>query len=362
MQRPNVIGAAAVGFVWKNATASRAVEQRHGRAMLAFSMATLALHGFVIAAWLPVMFGWPWAVAALAGAAVVAAAAERRTPAVALGVAVTLVSLGCFAYWQKDARLWALDLPLPDRLGPRDLLLTAPAIAFGFLACPHLDLTLHRARRHTSPPRRPHRVPRRIRRRVRRDDLVLADVRAAAAADVLAAPGVHARLLADDSLAIHIAAQAALTTGLHLREVKRRGGPRGLILGALFAAMGVALGLTLLPVDVAGVESTRLGFDEIAYRLFLLLYGLPFPVYVLLFLTPVGKRATPRLRGWVALAATGLGAPFAVLGMVTEETRWLLGVYGIVLVAAAVVWWRPQPAREEAAALSPIEKGSSHGV
>ncbi|MFW6337195.1 MAG: hypothetical protein ACOC3G_08710, partial [Phycisphaeraceae bacterium] len=122
------------------------------------------------------------------------------------------------------------------------------------------------------------------------------------------------------------------------------------------------IGLTLRPDDIAGVESTRIDASEITYRLLLLLYGLPFPLYVLLFLTPIGKRATPRLRGWVALAAGGIAAPFAILGMLTEETRWLFGVYGVVLIAAAVVWWRPKPVREEAAALSPIEKGSDHGV
>lgn len=361
---PNVIGAAAVGFVWKSAAASRSVEQKHGRAMLTFSMATLALHGFVIAAWLPVMFGGVWAVAAFVGAVAVAAAARWRWPAIGLGVAVTLVSLSVFGYWQQEAyfRIWSLDLPLPNRLGDADLLAMAPALAFGFLLCPHLDLTLHRARRHTSP-------------------------KAGKAAFALGFVVVFALMIAFSlmyapllrplfsprlsfnlvpalmlSLAIHVTIQAAFTTGLHLRESARVGGQRGLILAGLITALGIALGLTLQLTDIAGTASTSIDAGEITYRLLLLLYGLPFPLYVLLFLTPVGKRATRRLRGWVAVAASGLGTPFAVLGLVTEETRWLLGVYGVVLFAAAVVWWRPRPAREEAAALSPIEKGSNHGV
>lgn len=361
---PNVIGAAAVGFVWKNAAANRSLEQHHGRAMLTFSMATLALHGFVIAAWLPVMFGGAWAVAAVGGAVIVAAAAKWKWSAIGLGVLVALASLGVFGYWQQESyfRIWSIDLPLPNRLADADLLAMAPALAFGFLLCPHLDLTLHRARRHTSPTA---------------GKVAFALGFVVIFAVMIAFSLMYAPLLRPMyssrlsfnlvpalmlSLAIHITVQAAFTTGLHLRETIRVGGQRGLILAALFTAIGIAIGLTLQPTDVAGVDSTRIDASEITYRLLLLLYGLPFPLYVLLFLTPIGKRATPRLRGWVALAACGLGTPFAILGMVTTETRWLFGVYGVVLLAAAVVWWRPKPAREEAAALSPIEKGSNHGV
>ena len=361
---PNVIGAAAVGFVWRNAAASRAVEQKHGRAMLAFSVATLALHGFVIAAWLPAMFGAEWAVAAVAGAVAVAAAAKWRWAAVGLGVLVALVSLDVFGYWQQDAyfRIWSLDLPIPNRLGNADLLAMVPALAFGFLLCPHLDLTLHRARRHTSP--NAGRIAFALGFLVVFTVMIAFSLMYAPLLRPMFSPRLAFNLVPAlmISLAIHVTVQAAFTTGLHLRETARVGGQRGLIIAVLITLLGIALGLTLRPEDLAGVESTRIDASEIAYRLLLLLYGLPFPLYVLLFLTPIGKRATPRLRGWVALAAGGLGTPFAILGMVTTETRWLFGVYGVVLIAAAVVWWRPRPVREEAAALSPIEKGSNHGV
>ena len=361
---PNVIGAAAVGFVWRNAAASRAVEQKHGRAMLAFSVATLALHGFVIAAWLPALFGAEWAVAAVAGAVAVAAAAKWRWAAIGLGVLVAIVSLGVFGYWQQDAyfRIWSLDLPIPNRLGNADLLAMAPALAFGFLLCPHLDLTLHRARRHTSP--NAGRVAFALGFLVVFTVMIAFSLMYAPLLRPMFSPRLAFNLVPAlmISLAIHVTIQAAFTTGLHLRETARVGGQRGLIIAVLITLLGIALGLTLRPDDLAGLESTRIDAGEITYRLLLVLYGLPFPLYVLLFLTPIGKRATPRLRGWVALATGGLGTPFAILGMVTTETRWLFGVYGVVLIAAAVVWWRPRPVREEAAALSPIEKGSNHGV
>ena len=361
---PNVIGAAAVGFVWKNAAASRAVERKHGRAMLAFSVATLALHGFVIAAWLPALFGAEWAVAAVAGAVAVAAAAKWRWAAIGLGVLVAIVSLGVFGYWQQDAyfRIWSLDLPIPNRLGNADLLAMAPALAFGFVMCPHLDLTLHRARRHTSP--NAGRIAFALGFLVVFTVMIAFSLMYAPLLRPMFSPRLAFNLVPAlmISLAIHVTVQAAFTTGLHLRETARLGGQRGLIIAALITLLGFALGLTLRPDDLAGVESTRIDAGEIAYRLLLVLYGLPFPLYVLLFLTPISKRATPRLRGGVALAAGGLGTPFAILGMVTAETRWLFGVYGVVLIAAGVVWWRPRLVQEKAATLRPIEKGPNHGV
>ncbi|HWB19699.1 MAG TPA: hypothetical protein VG711_05310, partial [Phycisphaerales bacterium] len=45
---PNVIGCAAMGYVVKSAARSREIGSRHGRAMIAFSIVTIAYHAFFL--------------------------------------------------------------------------------------------------------------------------------------------------------------------------------------------------------------------------------------------------------------------------------------------------------------------------
>ena len=340
---PNVIGAAAVGFVWRNAAASDLAVARHRHAMLAFSGATLLLHGLVIGAWLTPLFGWPWAVGAILVASLVELAAERRRAAVACGVVVTLVSLAAFAYWQKDARLWGLDPPVGDRLTHRDLLLAAPAIGLGFLLCPHLDLTLQRARRHTTP--RTGRLAFALGFGVFFLAMIAFSLMYAPLLRSLFSPRRVFHLVPPllIPLAIHVTGQAGLTAGLHLREMKRHAGHRGRLIAWLMVGLGLAMGITVLPGDAAGVESSGIGVDEAAYRVVLLLYGLAFPVYVLLMMSPLRRRGSVRYRGIVSATAIVTASPMAALGFLTESTIWLLGVYGVVLAAAAAVWWSPPP-------------------
>jgi len=364
---PNIVGAAAVGFVWKNAEAGDRAVARHRHAMLAFSAATLLLHGLVIGAWLTPLFGSPWAVGALLVASVVELAAERRGLARASGVLVTLVSLGVLAYWQTRAELWTLDPALPRRLTDRDLLFAGPAIALGFLLCPHLDLTLHRARRHTAPGT---------------GRLAFTLGLGVFFAAMIAFSLMYARVIWPMfsplrtfhlvpalliPLALHVTAQAGLTAGLHLRELRRHAGGRGRRVGWLVVGVGLALGLALRPADAAGVadeaaRSAALGLDEAAYRVVLLLYGLAFPVYVLLMMSPLARRGSMRFRGGAAVALVALASPPAAMGLLTGSTTWLLAVHALVLATAATVWWGGAPHRSPAEpAGAPPPQGEPHG-
>ena len=115
---PNVVGAAAMGFILPSAAASRRLTRRHGPAIRGFSAVTLAFHVYV-ACWLVGTVGWamllilPWLVLG----------PERRArwggwlPAVAVGVAV--LSWGAFSYATRLPGTW-LDVghgDLPSRLG-----------------------------------------------------------------------------------------------------------------------------------------------------------------------------------------------------------------------------------------------------
>jgi len=156
----NVVGATAVGFLWTRERSREFVERRRSLLRL-FSLATISFQAFFVA-WmagsvrhptlaaaaealggagvsaLPAWLGWSFGTASLAALALAGSRGESgwRT----LGAIVTLGSL---ALW------WAYGVEGWSRVGegaapPGELWLLAPAIALGFLVCPHLDLSFQR--------------------------------------------------------------------------------------------------------------------------------------------------------------------------------------------------------------------------
>ena len=363
---PNVIGAAAVGFIWKSATASRRAVRDHRVAMVMFSLVTLALHGFVIAAWLPVIFGPQWAIAALGGAIVVALCAERGPHAVVLAVVATAVSAFAIAWWNHDLSIWHVefpyDPPLENRLTNFDLLLAGPGLAIGFLLCPHLDLTLHRARQALRPG-------------AGRWAFLVGFFLVFAAMisfALLYAPFLRGAFSTRISLvlssglatmlALHITTQAAFTTGVHVKALSREWGRCASSAGLLLLLAGVSLGAWLQLEDVRGDFSLALDASEIGYRSILVCYALPFPAVVLYFMTPLRRRAPRQHRLLVTLVVTIAGTPFALLGFIFCSSLWLLGVFGAVLLGAMGLWLVPSHKSDRPQPATLSIDGAKHGV
>lgn len=308
---PNVLGCAAFGYVLRNAEAARRLAQEHAGALRWFSIAAIAYHAW-FATWLAGTVGAAAPASAAVGLCVVAAGAMlARLPERAwlpAAVAVYAVSLATFAAIGLEP---LANLSARGDREPMSLMWLAPVIAAGFLLCPYLDATFHRALEH-SPSRH-----------------------AFAVFGLAFAPMIALTLAYRDRLEplawipfAHIAAQSIFTVAAHGRELRERGG----FTAPALILPGAAVVLALLTRGSAG---------EATYIRFLVLFGLVFPLYVLLFVGP-GPVLPVSRRPLLAFAfAVGAALPFYELGFLGERT-WLL----MVPLAAFAAWkLLPRPTR-----------------
>ncbi|MHC4653181.1 MAG: hypothetical protein ACYTES_20280, partial [Planctomycetota bacterium] len=310
---PNVLGAAAFGYVLASGARSEALIASQRPALRWFSITAVAYHAF-FAAFLVTMLSPASAVplpGLIAGAAVIACGLglsfipARAFPILAVIVyAVSLVTLLTLGLSQ-------LSTMPPTGTRPADQLIwLAPVMAFGFLLCPYLDLTFHRALRE---------VP-------SRHAFAIFGVTFAVMIALTCVYRDHV-VLAVVPLT-HIAAQSLFTTAAHFRELRcldetppRRG---------VGLALVVAAGALLL-VLALGHDPTAAG--EAVYVRFLVFYGLIFPAWVLLFVGP-GRGLSMSGRNLLIYAVVMIAAlPFYEAGFIRGH-MWLVPVP----VAAIVVW------------------------
>ena len=269
---PNVLGCAAFGYVLKNRERSLALVIKHRRAMKCFSLITIAYHVFFIGfaahyllpasmqnIWLPIVAGpalilTGWALSVLP---------YRAMPFFAL--LVYAGSLLAFA-------LHGID-PIRDITGqgswPADeLFWIAPAFTFGFLLCPYLDPTFHRALQQS---RSPH-----------------AFGVFGIAFTVMVLFTCAYWMIAETKLTwiigAHLLAQSIFTVAIHMKEV------RALSIDCCRWRTSTTMlaPLIAVPLAFAGVffDNPFRGLEDIYIR-FLVFFGLVFPAYVLLFVGPL---------------------------------------------------------------------------
>jgi hypothetical protein len=374
---PNVVGAAAMGWVIRSRAQSRLLVLAHWPMARAFSLVTIAFQVF-FAVWLPARLGisgWPIVVA---GAAVLAlvflfAAGRSRAGDRAAAVAVTGVSLIVLAWFlgRGGVGIAAGRLPGADLIG------LIPVCCLGFALCPYLDLTFHRAAQ--AMDSRSARISFAIGFGVVfLAMLVLTLLYAGSLGAAIEGRGALSRLMAALLLA-HILGQLAFTISVHAREAisspspgtpgegwgegrptaanevggahHTESGPspslsrctgRGAIRGnsgglAIFVGIGfVAALLTIRPAILFGLDS-----GEWVYRLFMGFYGLVFPAYVWACVVP--HFSLPRRPGRRAVAAwilaVAVATPMYWMGFIETRTIWL--VPGVVAVLAIPMIVRP---------------------
>jgi hypothetical protein len=219
---------------------------------------------------------------------------------------------------------------VPAAAVPLDRLIwLVPTICFGFVLCPYLDLTFHRALQ-KSPNRRL--------------TFAMFGVTFALMLVLTVMLWFGTRLWyahAISALAIgHILAQLVFTCGVHLREV-RVSPAFSSIANRWLALLAPAAGIAALPIakwliehaPAAWVrslspEALSTGPDamvigEWTYLDFMFAYGWIFPAYVLLAI--VSRRPFTRPREWTTFAALSLLAvPCYVQGFLLNRTLWLL--------------------------------------
>ena len=341
---PNVVGAAAVAWVLRDADASQRTMSRHLPAVVAFSLVTIAFHlFFLFRVVTPLVGSWfILPIALLAVLIVFLLAHQVHRGGWLIAAAVTLaVSIAVFVLLGVRG---ALGVPAQQgQLSPVALLWLLPVCLFGFALCPYLDITFHRARQATSP------ADGRLAFGVGLGGFFLLMIvltllyapllmtRGAALRDATAVPVAS---MAVWLVAVHMAVQSGFTLAAHARYAGRRIGSIGLETATVFILVSVALLVGTMIVAARVVDYRGLSGAELGYRLFMAFYGLVFPAYVWVCMVPT---RTSELAPGRALAtfvgATLVAAPMFWMGFIERRTIWLFPGIGVVLLAGLVVRW-----------------------
>lgn len=350
---PNVLGAMAVGFLFRGREQSEAFEFRHSGAMRWFSIYTMVFH-LAIAGMLfgRLMHGAPeldaalamlLAVGLMAGVLLVAVGHSRRDDGESVAAAwVTLaISLGAFVWLAVRRAMGEPTLAIPSMedasFGMGALALAAPAIVLGFLACPHLDLTIHRVKR--CVPEERGRLAFGLGFGVFFLLMIVLTLLYAGAMHV--GGGGMLPLV----LFVHFGAQAAFTVGMHWRELDERRYEHNLLIPGLVVGLAFGSVFVLLPwADQLVAEDSALRpggkpISQLGYEVLITAYALVFPAYlwtrvvVAEWMGLLSVNASTRV-WWVSAAAA---SPAFAVGYVGQQWVWLAVGVGVLLVVP-LVW------------------------
>ena len=327
---PNVVGAAAMAWVLRDADASRRVTDHHRAACVVFTLVTIAFHAFfavyivrqvagISVAWLVVpVVGHVLAMSMLRRGGV----ADRVLAMLTFAVSITAFLIAVL--WSETNR--AGDSPFGTLPWNKDLLALAPVCVLGFLCCPYLDLTFHRARQSTTP------AGGRFAFTVGFGALFLAMISFTLwyAKPLASIPFMPYWNVAGVVILIHIVTQMVFTVSVHTRELRR---PMSTgVLGPVLL-VGGAGALGFIDLTYPGLfHDMRTG--ELIYRSFMGMYGLVFPAYVWICMLPSRGAAGPTRRNLLVCAGAVLVAlPMFWMGFIERQTLWLLPGVAVVLLA-----------------------------
>ena len=138
---PNIIGCAAFGYVIKTPEKSKSLVEKYGKAMVLFSIATVAFHVFFISMILQMhsldTYNPPFALIAIVIAGTIAIFPKYGW--IIFGSSCWIVSLGI------GLTFLPFDIQIEATKPWQDVYWLLPITTFGFLLCPYLDPTFHRA-------------------------------------------------------------------------------------------------------------------------------------------------------------------------------------------------------------------------
>ncbi len=340
---PNVLGAAAMGWVLTSRIDSTRFVETHPTAIWWFSAITLAFHLFWIL-WVsnflrqafqipnPYLIGVGGIVAAfilLSGRAI------RKSRAPQLAAALLIFSLGVLiaTYCTPDVKQSSAALidSAPKTLAPLCML---PVMLFGFLLCPYLDITFHHARQQLDTKENG-RLGFTLGFVAFFAPMILLTTRyagvIAGALDgtsfvPIATPWLAAGLLT------HILCQWIFTVRVHLDRIRTLPSTQAkqpILLGLILLAGAIGFFAIKLPAH-AGLTG-----GELIYRTFMSAYGLAFPAYVLYRI--VKKKPVALSTMWIAMA---LASPLFWIGFMERQSIWLIPGMAIVLFGALSKPWK----------------------
>jgi len=222
---------------------------------------------------------------------------------------------------------------------------------FGFILCPYLDLTFHRARQATTP------AGAKLAfglgfgvfflSMIFLTLLYVGDV--IGIKDMFRSKGGSFGLMGLRTwVALHIAVQSGFTWMVHLRalpKIKKSDVPIWIVATLLAVTMGI---LVWIPgLEIYNGPYAKLLTGEVIYRAFMAFYGLVFPAYVWVCMVPLGRPAPGPVPRSLIAWGTGvlIAAPMFWMGFIEGKMGWLGPGLGVVLVsrlAAGLVKYRPR--------------------
>jgi hypothetical protein len=321
---PNVLGAAAMGWVLRDAQASRRWVAQHHTACVWFSLTTILFHAF-FAAWLIRKIAGPDTGAAIAVIfwlfwIILQWRRGGKFLATLLALTVSLVAL-VWGLWRGELPYVARPIPTLA-LPPIQALWMAPVFFFGFALCPYLDLTFHDARQHLN------RTQARI-----AFSLGFGGVFLLMLLFTLAYSGWMVAYFDRQRypqlaliLAAHLIVQTCITAALHTQQVAAHVRRITFAQFALFsAALIIAVLVGVLDRDRIAYHGVRLG--ELVYRCLTAFYGLGFPAFIWLRIIPPARS---NLRLAVAIL---LAVPLYWIGFVEERLIFLLPGAAVLILS-----------------------------
>ncbi len=313
-----------MGYVLRSQQASRDAVRRAGQGIAWFSTVTIGYHLFflsMIATFLT------WAFASEPGLVW----ASLWVPLIAFAIAYLVSFLNNAGWLTLAAIILAATIASFILLGPEHLASVgdlaelapsgavgaAPLFALGFLLCPHLDATLHRARQSIQGPHA----------------FALFGIGFAFTLVFVASYAVYAPYALPPLVLAFFAYQAIFTIAAHLRELRIAKGstttaPMTVHRSRFYRFIPLLVPFVFWIGLMIGGETVSL---ERAYLRFVVMYGLVFPAIMLIWLPWRNQRA-----GICLILVLILGLPIAELGMFWGP-KWLLVIPVFLLVGGAVL-------------------------
>lgn len=306
---PNVIGCTLFGYIVRTPERSKALVERYARAMSWFAIVTIAFHAFFIVMMMlmhcenanPLLTRFlPFGIVIVGG--VVALLPSRVWPYLALIVWATSLAIG-----------YSL-LPIENEISQsrpwQDVIWLTPIVTFGFLFCPYLDPTFHRAIQ-CSPSKHAF------------------GVFGITFGAMIGVTCLYHNVILETltvGIGIHLVIQTLFTIGAHFREgarVNNRKNRRRFVCFAFVAGL-IAIEAAHRPHAVEeGLTND--------YLRFFVFYGLVFPGLVSTFMATRRAFSTKRVMVFSIVAVASL--PFLEWGYI-GESPWLT-----VLPAIALLVW-----------------------
>ena len=327
---PNVVGAAAMGWFIRSRQHGETFVKNHRVAARAFSLVTIAFHAYVMLWLVPKLIG-PLGASIAFGAALLVLVPVFTTTLRATTLAIaTLFASVVIALTLGGMNALALPPRLETPAATLDLVALSIVCTLGFLTCPYLDLTFHRASQASRTPGES-RIAFGVGFGVCFCAMIVLTLFYASV--FLTGRGGGAALAV---VGVHLSVQACFTIAMHASSFRRatlsNAAPALWI--AVVAPVIAAFAARYLEAGAAPVgPSQPLIVGEVVYRIFMAFYGLLAPAYVWIC---VRRADEPPKAGAIRAAAIAalVAMPFYWLAFMQGSMRWALPG-----VAALFVGW-----------------------